>query len=249
MAIVWKNTINKKVYEVRSAGASRRLYTNGVFHSQWNPIRPITGSIWDLLALPVLFTDTRKIKRVLLLGVGGGAVAQVLEQFIQADEITGIELDAVHIMIAKKYFGLDSIHVTLINDDAISWLHSYNGEPFDLIVEDLFSEHLGEPTRIIELDRNWFTFLNKNLSGDGILVVNTIGPKQIRNSAFVEIAAVNKYFKTAFRLTLPTYENAVCAFFKSHVVKQAFYQNIGRLHDNKIKRMLISLPIRIYKLK
>jgi len=61
---------------VRSAGYSLRLYTDGVFHTQYNPGNPLTGHIWDLLMLPAFFYEPDTIKRVLVLGVGGVASIQ-----------------------------------------------------------------------------------------------------------------------------------------------------------------------------
>ncbi|QKQ25565.1 hypothetical protein [Candidatus Reidiella endopervernicosa] len=55
MALLWYRKEGESRYEVRSAGATRRLYTNGVFHSQYNPNRPISGSVWGLLMLPALY--------------------------------------------------------------------------------------------------------------------------------------------------------------------------------------------------
>ena len=55
MAVLFEKVANGRVYQVRSAGNSRRLYTDGVFHSQYNPNHIITGSVWDLLFLPSQF--------------------------------------------------------------------------------------------------------------------------------------------------------------------------------------------------
>lgn len=58
MAIVWSRQLSGVHYEVRSAGNSLRLYTDGVFHSQYNPCRLITGHVWDLLMLPAFFLSS-----------------------------------------------------------------------------------------------------------------------------------------------------------------------------------------------
>ena len=71
MAVLFEKVANGRVYQVRSAGNSRRLYTDGVFHSQYNPNHIITGSVWDLLFLPSQFYAKGALKRVLVLGVGG----------------------------------------------------------------------------------------------------------------------------------------------------------------------------------
>jgi len=71
MAVIWQKKIAGTHYEVRSAGQTRRLYTNGLCHSEFNPQKLVTGSIWDLLVLPALFYKPGHIKKVLMLGVGG----------------------------------------------------------------------------------------------------------------------------------------------------------------------------------
>ncbi|MGH1471199.1 MAG: spermidine synthase [Cellvibrionaceae bacterium] len=190
MAIIWchERTISqqdgsriKKSYQVRSAGNSLRLYTNGVFHSQYNPLYPIGGTIWDLLALPAIYS-THKIKRVLLLGVGGGAVIQQLKSLIDCEEIVGIELDPIHIKIAKKYFKVTAkknnisksrdknrnqnkkkpCKVTLHCADAIKWLKEYRGKKFDLIIDDLFFEEEGVPQRAVAADSQWCGLIAKH---------------------------------------------------------------------------------------
>src|SRR5690606_3379912 len=117
MAIVWEKRVNKRLYQVRQAGESLRLYTDGTFHSQYNPRWPLNGSIWDLLILPALFCP-EKVQRVLVLGVGGGAVIRQLEQLVKPTTIVGIELDPVHIRVAREHFGLGKLPgVTLVEAD------------------------------------------------------------------------------------------------------------------------------------
>lgn len=105
MAILWQKTIKDTRYEVRTAGQTRRLYTDGVFHSQFNPEHEVTGGVWDVLMLPAFFYPPETIKRVLVLGVGGGAVIHQLQRYIKPEEIIGVELNPVHIMLAKNILG------------------------------------------------------------------------------------------------------------------------------------------------
>ena len=55
MAILWQKTVDQNRYEIRTAGKTRRLYTNGVCHSEFNADKIFTGSVWDLLILPAWF--------------------------------------------------------------------------------------------------------------------------------------------------------------------------------------------------
>ena len=67
MAIAYQKIVGDVRYEVRTAGGSRRLYTNGAFHSQYNPKHIFTGAAWDLLSLPSLCL-AQAPKNILVLG-------------------------------------------------------------------------------------------------------------------------------------------------------------------------------------
>jgi hypothetical protein len=81
MAIIWAKCVSGVNYEVRSVENSLRLYTDGVFHSQYNSRQILTGHVWDLLLLPAFFYPKKKIKRILVMGVAGGAVLHMLRHF------------------------------------------------------------------------------------------------------------------------------------------------------------------------
>ena len=106
MSVLWESERNGTRYSVRAHGASVRLYSNGVFHSQWNPDRPFAGGVWDCLGLPALYRPLEATRRVLLLGVGGGAAIRQLERLVPFESLTGVEIDPVHLDIARRWFGV-----------------------------------------------------------------------------------------------------------------------------------------------
>ncbi len=260
MATVWrherviKNTDGsrtKKCYEVRKAGNSLRLYTNGVFHSQYNPLYPIGGTIWDLLALPALYS-AHKIKRVLLLGVGGGAVIQQLKSLIDCDEIVGIELDPVHIKIAKQYFKVTaknnsknknrstdknkahSCKVTLHCADAIKWLQEYRGKKFDLIIDDLFFEEEGIPQRAVSADSQWCGLIAKYCHANGTVVMNFDTQAALKGCAFASDSQLAKNIKDRQKLLMLGYDNRVAAFYRKAIDHDLFQSRITSLNvDHK----------------
>lgn len=207
MALVWQKKTRDTLYEVRSAGRSLRLYTNGVFHTQYNPQNPLTGHIWDLLMLPAFFYPPGDIQRVLLLGVGGGAVVQLLRQFVAPQKIIGIELNPVHIQVAKRFFKLNSRQVQLIKADALQWLQNYRGKPFDLIIDDLFTEQEGDPVPVTPANSRWFRLLIKHLMPQGMIVRNFIDRNELNNSAALTKPAIGKHFPSIFQLTTTFNEN------------------------------------------
>ena len=238
MAILWQKTINNTCYEVRTAGQTRRLYTEGVFHSQYNPDHEVAGGVWDVLMLPVFFYPPETIKRVLVLGVGGGAVIQQLQRYIKPVEIVGIELNPVHIMVAKRFFGVTSKSAQLIQADAINWIENYSGPPFDMIIDDLFGERDGEPLRAVKANKAWFEKLNAHLSPEGVLVMNFISANDLKNCAALSYKKVSAYFSSTFKFTLTHYDNAIGAFLKVPVTTQMFRQNLNSVDELKKSKKL-----------
>ena len=212
MALVWERRVGDTLYQVRRAGRSLRLYTNGVFHSQYHPQRPVTGSVWDLLWLPAFFYAPGELQRVLVLGVGGGAVIRQLQRFVQPAQITGVELSGVHLSLARRFFGVRGRQVRLEQADAVDWLRRYRGPPFDMIVDDLFCDVDGEPQRAVHADAVWVRRLLGAMSPHGLVVTNFSSLPELETSAFRLDAASRAHFPSAFRLSTAQNYNAVGAF-------------------------------------
>jgi len=214
VGVVWQKTVNGKQYEVRSAGQTRRLYTDGVFHSQYNPEKTLTSNVWDLISLPSFFLEPENIRRILVLGVGGGAVLRQFSSWFPGVDITGVELDKMHISISKRFFGLAGKHISLIHADAIEWVKRYRGLPFDIVIDDLFGEVDGEPSRVIEAKPAWMNHLTRLLTPHGMLVMNFTESKDLRNCAVFNNEGIKKKFKSAYRLMTPLYHNQIGVFMK-----------------------------------
>lgn len=248
MAVVWEKRVNDRLYQVRTAGNSLRLYTDGTFHSQYNPRWPLSGSIWDLLILPALFRP-ESIRRVLVLGVGGGAVIRQLEHLVAPADIVGVELDPMHIHIANTYFGLGDLPgVALIEADARDWLQRYRGPAFDLIIDDLFSENGSRPERAFPLDEEWSRLLLKALSPEGVLVANMESSTVLRKSAPRAHPEIRQGFASSFSLSVPGYENRIGAFFRSSVIREDLAVNLRSLEARFGKRLTQRLRARVRRI-
>jgi len=214
MAVIWHKQVEGKRYEVRAAGQTRRLYTDGVFHSQYNPRHSLTGNVWDLLSLPGFFLEPGRLRRALVLGVGGGTVIRQLRQWHPGLHVTGIELNPIHLYIARRFFNLADPAVTLVEADAIAWMQSYSGEPFDLIVDDLFFEEEGEPCRAVKADRFWMRCLDTALSANGMLSMNFISSADLRDCAVFHYKTLQSRFPGVYRFMTPLYENNIGVFLR-----------------------------------
>ena len=228
MAVIWQKTVNGKRYEVRAAGQTQRLYTDGVFHSQYNPHKTLTGNVWDLLSLPSFFLDPEQIRRVLVLGVGGGAVMHQLASWFPGADLTGIELDKTHLSIARRFFHLRGKHINLIQQDAIDWIKRYRGLPFDLVIDDLFAEQEGEPVRVIAASKSWLNHLSRIMTADAALIMNFTEAKDLREALARIQPGANLKFKMAYRFMTPLYENQIGVFLRRPCKKNAWRKRLAQ---------------------
>ncbi len=206
MAVIWQRRVNGHHYEVRSAGRSRRLYTDGIFHSQFNPRTVMSGATWDLLTLPA-FLRSAGVHRVLLLGLGGGAVARQLLHFFPQAEITGVDLDAVHLSVARRFFGLSRTGVRLVQADARKFVSDCRGARFDCVIDDLFGGQDGDPRRAVPFDHDWRGALTRLLVPGGVLVANfTDSESACAAAGFAGVPLLKLV------ATLPRYDNRVLAW-------------------------------------
>ncbi len=214
MSLLWEKRAAGTHYQVRQAGRSLRLYTNGVFHSQYNPRRPVTGSVWDLLWLPAFFYPAGQLRRVLVLGVGGGAVIRHLRDFTHPDKITGVELNKTHLSIARRFFDIKGDDIELHLADAVEWVQRYGGPRFDMIIDDLFADCDGDPQRAVTADSAWVNSLSRILAVDGMIVSNFATRIELEVSAYLWPEKRRKRFASAFSLSTAQNYNAIGVFLK-----------------------------------
>ena len=212
MAILWQQTIDSNHYEVRRAGASVRLYRNGVNHSQWNPKRPLAGSIWDLITLPTLHRPFKNLKDVLILGFGAGAVGRQISELVMPERIVGIELDPIHLSIADGFFECSN-DCNLIAGDAVEWVHeSAEKASYDVIIDDLYAEEGDIPVRCVPMDVEWCEALAGLLKPRGMLIFNIIEPGKIKHLPIFKSPKLKKRFTETVMYRIDGYENRIIAF-------------------------------------
>ncbi|MCB1693698.1 MAG: hypothetical protein KDI19_13100 [Pseudomonadales bacterium] len=212
MAVIWQRRQGERRYEVRRAGRSIRLYTNGAFHSQYNPSRPFAGAVWDILTLPALYAE-RLPRSALMLGVGGGAVIRQLREVMPSLPVTGVELDPVHIEVARRFFGCTGDGIELVERDAAAWVKQ-SRRRFDLVIDDLYLDGVGDPERPCGLDDHFFNRLVRATAAGGVLVQNCLSPAIARETLARYRSMIVRDFASALLFTVDHYENGILALYR-----------------------------------
>ncbi len=130
-------------------------------------------------------------KKILVLGLGGGTVIQLIKSKWPEASLIGLELDLEIIKAGKEFFGLEQTeNLVIVNGDAFEWTSE---EKFDLILVDLY---LGREFSVRAGGEKFLEKIKKLLTKKGMVIFNrlktdeTAGFEKRLREAFVEVAIV-----------------------------------------------------------
>lgn len=138
---------------------------------------------------------------VLLLGLGGGSVPNILRDELGLTmPITAVELDPVMLDLARSHFELDRYtDVEVILGDATIQVHALK-ERFDLIIVDLFDDL--DIARGVD-SRSFLHGLRDRCSMDGVVCFNTVGYNEASKTRCDAVKAhAQRVFSTVEELVL-----------------------------------------------
>lgn len=248
MSVLWRREDGGRIIEVRSARATRRLYVDGVLHTSHSPVRPLTGAVWDHLALSALLARPNGVRRVLVLGLGGGAVVHLLRLHVAPQRITAVELDPVLVDVAQTWFDVGGPDLELVTADALAWVRRNTRRRFDLIVDDLFGESGGEPVRAAGDDEGWWPRLASMLAPGGVLAVNFAELRDLTSSALCQDVTLRRTFPVALRFSCPHYDNAAAAFCRAPASAGALRRRIDATPSLSTAQARKLLRFRVHRL-
>lgn len=158
---------------MRVGRRGRELRIDGTMASWYDPSLPITGSVWDALAAPLLLLPPGRRRRVLVVGLGGGSAARVVRALAPAASIVGLERSPEVLGAARRWLELDALDVEVVLGDARAWL-ARSRRRFDIVIEDVF---VGQGRAVRKPD--WLpapglALAARRLSPGGVLVSNTL---------------------------------------------------------------------------
>jgi len=125
-------TVEPRVWIGEDEGQTA-LFVGGVVQSVVVDDGPLGPGYW-----PLMLPDVRP-GRALILGLGGGTIAHLLSRRFGDVFITGVENDAAVLRLARGAFGLTSLNLKVVEDDAFAFVAGPH-EPYDYVAVDLFAK-------------------------------------------------------------------------------------------------------------
>lgn len=122
------------------------------------------------------------IRNCLILGLGGGTVAQLVKKYWPEVKITGVDIDPVIVEMGNKYLGLNKLNIDIKIEDANKFLiqsskvknqkdNSKFKSKYDLIVVDMYKGY-EVPEKF--LDEKFMHIIEKLLLKNSIAVFNRL---------------------------------------------------------------------------
>lgn len=161
---IWRSA---DVVEFRAEGAT---------HAWHHRRRFLTGLAWDLIAAGCLLRPEGPPRSVLMLGVAGGTSLRTLRHLLPDCELTGVEIDATLLDLARQHMALDDVGANIITADAWQWL-AENRRTYDVVVDDLYLAGIDDVFRPHAWDGSRLDLLSRTVAPGGHLAVNLVtGP-------------------------------------------------------------------------
>ncbi len=163
-----ESPINGKITVVKSLAFGTYLQVGGLTQSGG-----IIKNIWNRTLKQV---DSRKkiVNSVLILGLGGGSIVEVVKKYWPDAKITAVDFDSEMVRLGKKYLKLESKNVKVVIFDANDFLtthYSQHAYRFDLILVDLY---VGDeyPKKFESI--KFLELIKKFLTNNGTAVINRL---------------------------------------------------------------------------
>ena len=137
--------------------------------------------------MTVALAYTANPKKILMIGLGGGAITTYLGRAMPDATITAVELDPAVIAAAKKYFGIrETDHMHYVGRDGRVYLTRHK-ERYDVIIVDAF---LGSYIPFHLLTKEFYELLKERLAPGGAIAFNAFSDNKLFASTVKTLTGV-----------------------------------------------------------
>lgn len=194
------------VYETYSAyhhilvvdrGSIRTLSFDGSMETKMSLANPLQGHFeyTEYFHMPWLWNTN--IKRVLMIGLGGGSTQRSFLHYYTNVVIDSVEIDREVVSVAKNFFQVSpSPAHQIFNEDGRTFLRRSRAT-YDLVIMDAYTTtRYGSSIPPHLTTKEFFQMVTNRLSTNGVMAFNIIGQVRGLNGDFV--GALHRTMSTAF---------------------------------------------------
>ncbi len=165
--ILFQEAVNDDLIEVWQQQQCRSLKINSIEQSSIDVDHPghLTTHLYSAFLAALLFIDMPE--KVLLAGLGGGALARYIYHINPDIKGDAIEINETVAKLATRYFQFPELNWRIHIDDIRNW----RGSSYDLIVMDIADMEITPSWLISE---TFMANIKKQLSAHGVLVINLL---------------------------------------------------------------------------
>jgi spermidine synthase len=174
--------------------------------------------------------------KVLIVGLGGGAMIHFIKQYDPDCQVDVVEIDPAVVRIAEEYFMIRSDSRTnIIAQDAVKYLSETDSQ-YDVIYMDAFlkpseaTDSTGVPLTL--RTRSFYDDLRKRLKPDGLVVFNVHYHRGVRD----DIKVIHDAFPHAYLFSIPQRSSfVVVASLSRHPASKRDLLRRAKLVDDEFK--------------
>lgn len=134
-----------------------------------------------------------KVKKCLILGLGGAGVVRAVKKYWPKAAVTGVEIDPIMINLGEKYMGLKESEVEVVIEDAMKFVkrQTKKGRKYDLILVDMY---VGDTIPEKFTTPIFYNLIKKLLEKKGVVVINRLYYDEKRKLAERTLQDLKKIF-------------------------------------------------------
>jgi spermidine synthase len=139
----------------------------------------------------------RDIRRVLMLGLGGGSSHRSYQHYYTNVMVETVEIDPVVVKVAREYFKVKETPTLKIHNQDGRMFLNRTSETYDVIILDAYTKsRYGSSIPPHLTTKEFFTLADSHLSTNGVLAYNVIG--DIQDSRPEIVGALYRTLKEIF---------------------------------------------------
>ena len=196
--------INGEISVVEEFVGHREIKIGGITQSGW-----LVRKLWKV-GITAIKSKQLTLNNCLILGLGGGDAAKIINKKWPKARITGVEIDLKVVEVGKKYFGLDKIkNLEIVVGDAIDNVENPDPQSpvtshqspvasrqspitkYDLVLVDLYQGK--EYPKRAEEDA-FINALKEILAKDGVVIFNRLSYQEYAKPASEFVKKLSEFF-------------------------------------------------------